>query len=331
MLFRVTDVSRRKQIVLVRITCEPAMARYRMFATDSGPAFELPEGITNEARDVDCLITPDVNHSVGKVLVGTNTFSGKPEYLIGFVLPDERAAARAIEQVHRFYLADSKGLTKNHASLPLFSLRRSLGKDAEGKPVFESIYCSLMRDVWSASRRSNAGKPSFGPVTEMTIQLPTPGPSNTPARPKTAGSFSAPKTAVIDGATDQTLLTTNVGLFVGEVKAPEGQESPRLMNCVNALLSDLRPEDWDLATLAKINAALVTPTILGAPQSKEIFVARSFLLPGKLNSPLTFAFSTIEGDRGLLQITSFTDNPRGVKIRYKLVQTETNQNPDARR
>jgi hypothetical protein len=36
--------------------------------------------------------------------------------------------------------------------------------------------------------------------------------------------------------------------------------------------------------------------------------------------PLTFAFKTAKGTRGLLQITSFTDNPRGVKIRYKLVR-----------
>ena len=36
--------------------------------------------------------------------------------------------------------------------------------------------------------------------------------------------------------------------------------------------------------------------------------------------PLTFAFRTAKGTRGLLQITGFTDNPRGVKLRYKLVQ-----------
>ena len=69
------------------------MAGMPLLATDMGPGFELPEGITNEARDADCLIAPDSTHSVGRVLVGTNGFSGKPQYLIGFVLPDERAAA----------------------------------------------------------------------------------------------------------------------------------------------------------------------------------------------------------------------------------------------
>jgi predicted Ser/Thr protein kinase len=38
--------------------------------------------------------------------------------------------------------------------------------------------------------------------------------------------------------------------------------------------------------------------------------------------PVTFAFRTANGARGLLQVIGFTDNPRGVKLRYKLVQNE---------
>lgn len=151
LLFRVTEVSQRKQIVLVRIACEPALARYRLLATDSGPGFELPDGITNGMPNVDCLIAPDPKHSVGKALAGSNGFSGKPDYLIGFVLPDEQAAGRAVEQVRRFYLARSNGLTKGHGSLPLFSLRRRLGNDSNGKPVFESIYGSFMLEAKSAT------------------------------------------------------------------------------------------------------------------------------------------------------------------------------------
>jgi hypothetical protein len=36
--------------------------------------------------------------------------------------------------------------------------------------------------------------------------------------------------------------------------------------------------------------------------------------------PATFAVKTREGTRGLLQILGFTDSPRRVKVRYKLVQ-----------
>src|ERR1019366_2882767 len=33
-----------------------------------------------------------------------------------------------------------------------------------------------------------------------------------------------------------------------------------------------------------------------------------------------YTFQTDDGQSGVLQITGFTENPRGVKIRYKLVQ-----------
>jgi serine/threonine protein kinase len=50
---------------------------------------------------------------------------------------------------------------------------------------------------------------------------------------------------------------------------------------------------------------------------------RLWFNPTNLTSPI--AFSTRDGVNGLLQITGFTENPRGVKIRYKLVQSS----PDA--
>jgi hypothetical protein len=53
----------------------------------------------------------------------------------------------------------------------------------------------------------------------------------------------------------------------------------------------------------------LTPARLGTPVALS---ARSKL-------PVTYVFQTREGGQGLLQITGFTDNPRGVKIRYELV------------
>ncbi|MCU0779087.1 MAG: hypothetical protein MUF86_15670, partial [Akkermansiaceae bacterium] len=42
---------------------------------------------------------------------------------------------------------------------------------------------------------------------------------------------------------------------------------------------------------------------------------------GSQDTP-TYCYKTREGAMGLLQITGSTENPRGVKIRYKLVQNE---------
>ena len=41
------------------------------------------------------------------------------------------------------------------------------------------------------------------------------------------------------------------------------------------------------------------------------------------NSTTSFIFKTLRGQMGILQITGFTDTPRGVEIRYKLVRTGT--------
>jgi hypothetical protein len=73
---------------------------------------------------------------------------------------------------------------------------------------------------------------------------------------------------------------------------------------VNALL-------WDSATAETITS-LVNQTrrigkVTGLPASAK-------------GLPATFVFKTREGGMGILQITGFTDNPPGVKIRYKLVQ-----------
>ena len=67
---------------------------------------------------------------------------------------------------------------------------------------------------------------------------------------------------------------------------------------------------WDSASAEKIwqLAAEARP-------AKKIAL---MLSDGKF--PATFVFKTREGGTGLLQITGFTENPRGVKIRYKLVQ-----------
>jgi serine/threonine protein kinase len=45
--------------------------------------------------------------------------------------------------------------------------------------------------------------------------------------------------------------------------------------------------------------------------------------------PATFMFATQGGTRGLVQITGFTENPRGVNIRYKLVQSKQPNPPVA--
>jgi hypothetical protein len=45
-------------------------------------------------------------------------------------------------------------------------------------------------------------------------------------------------------------------------------------------------------------------------------------MQGNGELPATYPFKTREGAMGLLQITGFTDDDRGVNIRYKLVSSD---------
>ncbi len=45
-----------------------------------------------------------------------------------------------------------------------------------------------------------------------------------------------------------------------------------------------------------------------------------YLLPTNVQPPLTFAFLTSRGEQGVMQITGFAENPRDVKLRYKMAQ-----------
>ena len=67
-------------------------------------------------------------------------------------------------------------------------------------------------------------------------------------------------------------------------------------------------EEWERATPARLDYyfTLAKP---GTPVT----------MSGRGELPATIAFKTREGAQGLLQITGFTDSPKAVKIRYKLV------------
>jgi len=81
-------------------------------------------------------------------------------------------------------------------------------------------------------------------------------------------------------------------------------------------------EDWNDTPVPVVLAhAANLPTLTEPVKNTPEFAKMTVLLTcedGVL--PKTFIFHTRAGNSGLLQITGFTENPRGVKIRYKLVQ-----------
>ena len=76
-------------------------------------------------------------------------------------------------------------------------------------------------------------------------------------------------------------------------------------------LKELTSDDWSRLVAAELPAYFATPGS-GAMQAG---------LNLNSNSPSVYGFQTREGSVGILQITGITGNPRGVKLRYKLMQT----------
>jgi serine/threonine-protein kinase len=73
--------------------------------------------------------------------------------------------------------------------------------------------------------------------------------------------------------------------------------------------------DWEDATLTELNDALRK----GSLHQSVVSDIDEFFLPEPVVLPATFAVESRTGEKGFLQITGLTENPPGVKIRYKLV------------
>ena len=76
----------------------------------------------------------------------------------------------------------------------------------------------------------------------------------------------------------------------------------------------------------KRNAGAVDKALQRAESGLEIRrhkTMMSYLLPEDAQPPVTFAFQTANGGRGLMQITDFLTTPDGLKLRYILVDRDT--------
>jgi hypothetical protein len=88
------------------------------------------------------------------------------------------------------------------------------------------------------------------------------------------------------------------------------------LECPGMTVADATLADWD---------GLPATAVAGRLENAEKLYAPALQTWGKL--PATWVFRTREGGLGLLQITSFTENSRGVKLRYKLVQNQISADP----
>ena len=97
------------------------------------------------------------------------------------------------------------------------------------------------------------------------------------------------------------------------VTTESAKHFPTLLG-IDMILAPAPTNGWDIVTPADVIHDW--PLLQEEPQQKKVFSA----IPGQTD---TFIFETREGGKGVLQILGFADNPNGVKIRYKLVQSTT--------
>ena len=157
----------------------------------------------------------------------------------------------------------------------------------------------------------------FGPVIERTLADPDNGSgkgNRETLNLRTGEQFSALDEAPREGGGRLRALVASEGDLYAEYD--DFVSKSWALDTAGMRFADFPARQWDSATAQDVVEALRESTVL---QKMEHSGATLYLLPENF-VPLTLAFETRDGTRGLLQITQFEDNPRSLKIRYKLAQ-----------
>lgn len=152
--------------------------------------------------------------------------------------------------------------------------------------------------------------PEFGPVIEVTLPLHEKGYSDT----LDADSGQIIPTPQMQAAWDWGTSYLPNGIIV----LPQTSAYPTTLAGTSTTVWPLpgaTHNNWDEPTALHDAAAGNASIILGATVSAS----------SEGDLPRTFAFQTPRGKRGLLQVVGLTENPPGVEIRYKLVQSGTEE------
>jgi serine/threonine protein kinase len=168
---------------------------------------------------------------------------------------------------------------------------------------------------WTDSRfnQQNLGEQSvlsasFAPVIELTLPMDTNGLTDM-FDPETGKIVPSPNPY---GAPQEPARSAKKGLLI---KYDSPANKTELVGMNGVMTQESSADQWDEITNV---------------QALEI-LRRNYMSEGGSvgavvsgKGPHTFLFKTGSGKIGLLQIIGFTENPRGVKIRYKLVQQNEN-------
>jgi serine/threonine protein kinase len=151
---------------------------------------------------------------------------------------------------------------------------------------------------------------SFGPVVERV--LPDQQGGQGPFINFESGELVSAPNSLVENRNDRTVLIDWLVKAGADASAIAGENGGhRLVSYTqDTCFSEVSPSSWE-----RMNESGLLLAWQSAARTNKIFLGNPDLLPR------TFVFETRTGIHGLLQITGFTENPHGVKIRYKLVQS----------
>ena len=184
-------------------------------------------------------------------------------------------------------------------------------KDAQREGVATKPYPQPSQVQEQHQKAAAQPAATFGPVIErVLIDVNEPG-TNKAIRFRTGESTPPPArggTVIMEW-----MLTNRMDLVVSR------RSNQWSLITAGLRLREFSPGSWDDASAASVKDTLSQLSFLRHPADLET-TDRTYLMPEDTKLPWALAFETTERERGLLEIIGFTENPRGVKIRYKLVQ-----------
>ncbi|HSY18418.1 MAG TPA: ATP-dependent metallopeptidase FtsH/Yme1/Tma family protein [Candidatus Acidoferrales bacterium] len=150
------------------------------------------------------------------------------------------------------------------------------------------------------------GNPEFGPVIQVTLPLHGNGYCDT--LDPDAGKIVATPEMKTPWDWRTTLLPNGIMVI------PQTAAHPTILAGTSTLVCET-PSGWEGRMALSDTAASGG---LGVSLGETVMTSSAGDLPRE------FTFTTPLGRRGLLQVVGLTENPRGVKLRYKLVENSTN-------
>jgi len=333
---RVLGVEREKNIVIFKILSETGFPPHLITAEFKGPAItNMPmsqSAYRYTGPDLNCLLGPseyvygygDGMSFIGDNLTGwmelvawtptkifhmSNKQHGPGEFLYGFYLQDEEIAEMVVRQGRQVQLGKTNLLGEQADGLVLFDLKHYVGKNTVQKEGWQHLTGSL-----NVAPDLEVG---FGPAVEQVLTLDDKGQSAC--------------LNLVSGQLVSLPPYARGGWLPAGAKVPPSDSLPSGLSFDRRLLHDDNPtayvtggtqlrfltnEKWD--KMSAVEALMIANTIKKNHETMGSVFQRF---------PTTYLFKTPSGSSGLLQIVGTNENPRGVKIRYKLVKNGAT-NPD---